>query len=123
MSTTDAVFKSTLTPEFVEWGYSQMLRAFDQRREDYAVIGMRAARARDPKLLMALEAMAETTLSLQENQMGRLMRSPDASFGESRGTTEHQLCREAYKMADKGEAMEQFQWVYLAAAFLCGYIR
>jgi hypothetical protein len=99
------------------------VKARDAGRQSFADTGFRAARARDPKLLIALEVMAETTGKMQEAQMGRLMRSPDAKFGETKGTTEHQLCREAYRLCDAGNPIENFSWIYGAAAYLCGFNR
>jgi hypothetical protein len=114
-------WKSELTPGRVEHAYSRMMKAFDARQEWVANTGYRAAVARDQKLLIALEVMAETTLKLQENQIGRVMRSPDATFAETRGTTEHQMCREAYRLADAGTPIVHLSWLYGAAAILCGY--
>lgn len=118
---TDAAFKSYLTRERIEHAYGQSVRARDRRDQGFADTGFRAAVKRDPKLLLALEAMAEVTGQMQEEQIGRLMRSPDATFGETKGTTEHQLCREAYRMADAGTPLRNFEWIYGAAAYLCGY--
>lgn len=124
MSTTREVdWESQLTAEHVEYAYGLAKKMQEARNEGWAMIGLRAAKARDSRLLRALERMAEVTGSLQESQIGRLMRDPDAKFGETRGTTEHQLCREAYKAADAGEPLEQLQWIYGSAAFLCGYNR
>lgn len=120
---TDHTFKSTLTRERVEWGYRKCLEARDNRDQGAADCGYRLALARDPKLLLALEAMAEQTGKMQEEQIGRLMRSPDVTFGESRGTTEHQLCREAYRLCDEGRAIRSFEWLYACAAILCSYWR
>lgn len=119
---TDVAFKSTLSRERIEHAYGQAVRARDERRQSFADIGYRAAVARDPKLLIALEAMAEATGKAQEEQIGRLMRSPDASFGETLGTTEHQLCREAYRMVDEGTPLRNFEWIYGCAAYLCGFV-
>jgi hypothetical protein len=115
-------FKSELTPNKVEWAYSKSVQARDKRLQWVADTGYKAALNRDQKLLIALEVMAETTYKLQEEQIGRLMRSPDATFAESRGTTEHQLCREAYRMVDQGTPIRHFEWIYGAAAILCGYV-
>lgn len=115
------VFRSTLTPQRIEHAYGMAVRARDARNQGFADTGYRAAVARDPKLLLALEVMAETTGRLQDEQIGRLMRSPDATYGETRGTTEHQLCREAYRMVDQGTPLRNFEWIYGAAAYLCGY--
>jgi hypothetical protein len=121
MAITDTAFRSSLTKEVVEHAYGKCSRARDDRNQGFADTGFRAAKARDPKLLVALEEMAKVTLQMQEGQMGRVMRSPDATFGESKGTTEHQLCREAYRLADEGSPIRNFEWIYGAAAYLCGY--
>ncbi len=117
----DHDFKSSLTNERIEYAYQRCTSAFERRDQSFASIGWRAAQARDPKLLVALERMAEVTGALQENQYGRTMRSPSATHAESRGTTEHQLCREAYKSCDEGRPLQNFEWIYGAAAWLCGY--
>ena len=93
----------------------------DARRQSFADTGYRAALARDEMLLVALECMAESTGRLQEGQMGRVMRDPSSDFGETKGTTQHQLCREAYRMVDQGTPIRNFEWIYGAAAWLCGY--
>ncbi len=115
------LFKDSLTSGRIEYAYGMAVRARDSRHQTFADTGYRAAIARDPRLLAALEAMAETTGKMQEAQMGRLMRDPGSSFGESKGTTEHQLCREAFRMVDNGTPIRNFEWLYGAAAWLCGY--
>lgn len=115
-------FKSSLSREKVEEAYRRALTAQYQRNQGMADMGYKLARDRDRKLLVALEAMAETTGKMQEEQIGRLMRD-GSSFAVSRGTTEHQLCREAYRLADEGNAIRNFEWIYGAAAWLCGYYR
>ena len=114
-------FDDFLTDARIEAAYGLTCRMRDARNQGFADVGYRAAIARDPKLLKALERMAESTNKLQERQMGRLMRSSDATHGETRGTTEHQLCREAYRMVDQGTPIRNFEWIYGAAAHLCGY--
>ena len=115
------VFASTLTDRRIEYAYGQCIQARDSHNQSFADTGYRAAIARDRKLLVALEKMAESTGSLQDHQMGRLMRSPDATHIESRGTTQHQLCREAFRLCDEGNPIRNFEWIYGAAAWLCGY--
>lgn len=114
-------FKSTLTRERIEYAYGRCQRAQEMRDQSFADIGWRAARARDSRLLLALNAMAEETGKMQDEQIGRTMRSPDATFAETRGTTEHQLCREAFRLCDEGRPIQNFEWIYGAAAWLCGY--
>ena len=118
---TDVAFRSELTPEKVEYAYGMACRAQEMRNQSFADTGYRAALKRDPKLLVALEVMAEETGAVQERQIGRLMRDPASTYAESRGTTEHQLCREAYRMVDEGTPIRNFEWIYGAAAYLCGY--
>lgn len=113
-------FASSLTDNAVERAYGEACRAQEQKRQTFADIGWRAAKARDERLLKALERMAEVTSKLQEEQMGRTMRS-SSIYGETRGTTEHQLCREAYRLCDEGRPIQNFEWIYGAAAYLCGY--
>ena len=115
------LFVSTLSSEKIEYAYGRCIQAQHQQNQSFADTGYRAALAKDRKLLIALEKMAESTGKLQEDQMGRLMRSPDATHIESRGTTQHQLCREAFKLCDEGRPIRNFEWIYGAAAWLCGY--
>jgi hypothetical protein len=114
-------FESSLTDNRIEFAYGLAMKAQEERRQSFADTGWRAAKAKDPKMLKALERMAESTGKLQDQQIGRLMRDPASSYAESRGTTEHQFCREAYKLADEGRPIQVFQWIYGAAAWLCGY--
>jgi hypothetical protein len=110
-----------VTPKLVEEAHKQALLAQAQRRQNFADVGMRAARARDGKLLRALEAGSEFLDKLTDQQHGRTMRSPDATFGETKGTTESQLWREAYRLCDEGNPIGNLQWIYGAAAWICGY--
>lgn len=121
MSTRALEWESTLTAKRVEYAYGLAQRMLDARNEGWAVIGLRAARQKDARLLRALERMAELTDAAQEAQIGQLMRSASATYGETRGTTEHQLCREAYRLADAGEPSTNLMWIYGSAAWLCGY--
>lgn len=114
-------FAGSITAERVEFAYGLACKRQHERDQGFADTGWRAALARDEKLLLALEKMAEFTGQAQEKQMGRLMRSPDATHGESVGTTAHQLCREAYRLCDDGNPIRNFEWIYGSAAWLCGY--
>lgn len=117
----EVVFKDSLTPERIEYAYGMAVKAQHARRQHFADVGFRAAKARDEKLLQALDRMAEVTGQMQENQMGRHMRSSDTKYSETKGTTEHQLCREAYRLCDEGNPIRNLEWIYGAAAWLCGY--
>lgn len=121
MSTRETDFESTLTATRCEYAYGLAVKMQHARNQGFADTGYRAAVARDLRLLKALEKMSEHTVKAQENQMGRVMRSPDATHGETRGTTVHQLCRESYRLCDEGNPIRNFEWIYGAAAWLCGY--
>lgn len=122
MSTTDIAWESELTPGRVEYAYGLASKAQHKRYQVFADMGMKKARERDPRMLKALEKMAEFTGAAQENQVGQTIRSTHATFGETRGTTEHQLCREAYKACDQGQPIPHLEWIYGSAAWLCGYV-
>lgn len=110
-----------LTREVIEDGYHRAVKAQERGRQIVAAVGMKAARARDSRLLKVLEAGAEHTGKMHEEQMGRTRRSTEIE-GLKVEATEHALWREAFKFADKGEPLENFQWIYGAAAIVCGYV-
>lgn len=114
-------FEEFITPERVEHAHALAVKAQAQQRQGFARTGWRAAQARDPKLLKALEKGAEILDKMTEAQFGRTMRSVNASYGETKGTTEAQLWREAYRLCDEGNPIQNFEWIYGAAAWLCGY--
>jgi hypothetical protein len=110
-----------LSPQRIEYAHGLAQKYQALGRQSFADAGWRAARARDPKLLKALEAGAEILDKLTEEQFGRTMRDPSALYGETKGTTEQQLWREAYRLCDEGNPIRNFEWIYGAAAWLCGY--
>lgn len=105
----------------LEHAHSLALRYQEQGKQSFADTGWRAARARDPKLLKALERGAEILDAMTDEQHGRTIRSVNAIYGETKGTTEAQLWREAYRLCDAGSPIRNFEWIYGAAAWLCGY--
>lgn len=107
--------------ETVERAYARAVQAQRLRHQTVADTGMRAARARDPKLLLALEKGAEVLDRMAEEQGGRTRRS-SSQFSETVELTEVALWRKAYEFADKGEPLGQFEWIYGAAAVLAGFV-
>lgn len=102
----------------VEWAYRQAKIAQVQRKENLAAQGWRAAKARDPKLLKALELGAEVLQAMSAEQFGQ-----NFNIGGIRvDATEYQLWREAYKAADENQPMRQFEWIYFSGALLAGLI-
>jgi hypothetical protein len=110
-----------ITPERVEYAYGLAQKYQAQGYQRFADVGWRAAQARDPKLLLALEKGAEIVDRLTEQQYGQTMREVNQEHGKTKGTTEQGLWREAYRMCDEGTPLENFSWIYGAAAWLCGF--
>jgi hypothetical protein len=106
-----------VTERTVEEAYRQGRIAQRVRRQSFADTGMRAARKRDPRLMLALEKGAEVLRAMSSRQIGETF-----NVGGIRvDATEFSLWREAYAEADRGEPLPALQWVYGMAAWLCGY--
>ena len=105
----------------LEFAHGLAIKYQSANHQTFADVGWRAARARDPKLLLALEKGANILDQMTDEQHGRTMRSPDATHGETKGTTEAQLWRNAYTTCDNGTPEQNYEWIYGAAAWLCGY--
>ena len=97
---------------------SDVISAF--ARTACALHRVRAARARDPHLLKALEASAEVLQAMQERQIGRTQRDASTPYGQRVDLTEYSLWREAYRICDEGTPTRHFEWIYGAAAMLAG---
>ena len=110
-----------VTRELIEHAYGTAQRAQQERREIVAEVGLRAARARDSRLLKVLEIGAEHIGKMAEEQYGRTRRSTQVE-SEKVEATEHQLWREAYRMVDQGTPIENLKWIYGAAAIVLGYV-
>lgn len=102
----------------VEAAYTLGTRCQQARRQSFADTGLRAARARDPKLLKALEKGAEVLRALSERQLGA---SYTTSTGVRVDATEYNLWKAACECVDKGEPIKNLEWIYGMAAWLCGY--
>lgn len=110
-----------INPTSVEHAYGRAVEAQRRRQQHVADAGMRAARARDSKLLLCLERGAEVLSKMQEEQVGRTQRT-STRYSDTVELTEVALWRKAYEFADKGEPMRQFEWIYGAAAVLAGFV-
>ena len=111
-----------ITPERVEWAHGRACNYQMIKRQSAADAAWRAAKARDPKLLKALEKGAEIIGKMSEAQMGQTRRRIDVPFSESREHTESQMWRKAYEFMDKGDPIIQLQWIYCAGALLAGLV-
>lgn len=118
MSATE--IENFINAENVEWAYGKACEAQRLGRQSFADTGWRAAKARDPRLLKVLEKGAEIITAMDEAQRGRTRRYAD-KLAEQIETTETQLWREAYRLCDEGRPIRNFEWIYGAAALLCGY--
>jgi hypothetical protein len=101
----------------VEEAYRRAARAQAAHRESLAATGMRAAKARDGRLLKALEGGSEVLRRMSERQHGT--HGIDVA-GRRVPATEYQLWRNAYETADKGTPEANYAWIYAAAASLAG---
>ncbi len=86
--------------------------------ERYAQRGMRAAKAKDIKLMMVLEQATEVLTNLSNEQFGQYRYRNDIPANHRVEPTTVQMWREAYKMADQDTPLENFRWIYGAAAEL-----
>lgn len=110
-----------ITPARVEYAYGLAIKYQTSGKSGLTDAAMRAARARDPKLLKALEKGAEIIGKMSEAQMGQTRRSTEI-FSHTKEHTESQLWREAYRMVDQGTPIENLVYIYLAGCFLAGIV-
>ena len=104
----------------VERAYKRCRMAQLSRQQSFADTGMRAARARDPRLLKALEGMSTVLRKMSERQLG-------ASFnvaGLRVDATEYQMFANAYRMVDEGNMVGagNYEWLLGGACVLAGII-
>lgn len=111
-----------VTPGRVEWAYGKATEAQHYRKQRFADVGWRAAQARDPRLLKVLECAANVVTKMDEDQRGQTRRGSDVAYAESVETTVTQLFRGAYETVDKGTPVRALEWIYGAAALMCGYL-
>lgn len=90
--------------------------------------GLRAARAQDPKILLALEKALEVLDKAAEDQTGRTRRdysrNSTNAMSDRAVPLEVGVWRSAYETATKGEgaAHPNFSWIYAAAGVLAGLV-
>jgi hypothetical protein len=103
----------------VERAYRSVRIAQQQKRDGVGAMGLRAAKARNPKLLLALQRGSEVLRGMAEEQTG----GSGFDVGGIRvQPTEYTLWKNAYETADKGEPAVPYQWIYAAAGILAGVI-
>lgn len=102
----------------LRWVHAQRDRAVQTQDYRIAHAGMRAAHARDPKLLLVLEKGSEVLLRMSESQLGKTF----THAGRRMDATEHQMWRNAYTACDAGHADPTYDWIYATAACMAGLI-
>jgi hypothetical protein len=106
----------------VEYAYREA-KEWRFRGEDHkAQTALRAARARDSRLLKALDQAAEVLVAEHERQLGEYQRRGSIDHAEKSVPTEVAMFREAYRCADQGQPVVQLQWIYAAGCLLAGII-
>jgi hypothetical protein len=111
-----------LSAKRIEWAYGEARKAQVLRRMSVEAAAMRAARARDSKMLTALQAGAEHLQKLTETQAGQ--HGFDVN-GYRVQHTEFQLWKNAYVSMDRmgpGDPEAQYSWIYVAAGILAGVV-
>ena len=101
----------------VEDAYRQGVIARERSDRAFARVGLRAARDRSGRLLVALEGMAETLRRMSDEQAENRIRL----CGQRIDATEYALVREAYTSVDRGDPIEHLAWIYGMGAALAGY--
>ena len=104
----------------VEKAHAMALHGSQAKEYSFLSAGMRAARAQDPKLLLAMDRAANVLDAMAESQTGQTRREASATKAQQVQQTEAALWREAYKQCDSGAPLEQLGWIYAAAAWLAG---
>ena len=122
MGSNHVELEEVVTAERVEWAYHHAMNAQSRRNQRFADVGMRAARERDGRLLKVLEKSASILSKMDEDQRGQTRRSASATYAEQRETTVTQLWKAAYETVDKGTPTQHLEWIYGAAAYMCGYL-
>jgi hypothetical protein len=104
----------------LEWAYATAQRAQHATRgESLARQAWGAAKARDSRVLLALQKGSEILQRMSEEQMGQ--HGLDVA-GYRVPATEFQLWKNAYTTMDKGTPEANYVWIYVAAGLLAGVI-
>ena len=117
-----------ITAERVEWAHREANKAHERGRQAFAAVGLKAAKRRDDRMLKVLDIAANILHQMSEEQMGQTRRMAVNSKDNFRMSAEHTevaMWREAYRLMDEGidpaTKVHPLEWIYGAAALLCGY--
>lgn len=123
----DVVLPESVTPARVERIYRRAKALGDGILPEtgMAAAGLRAARARDPRLLLALERCAEVIDKLAEDQSGQTRRQESrqrTDWASTRNPSEVNFFREAFTAVERGQVPDAFGYLYAAVAEFAGII-
>jgi len=98
------------------WVFRRVRDASDANHENYAAKGLRVARAREPLMLKALEALTTLAENLADQRSGRIRRDASTPYSLRVEPQEAQYLRAAFVTADKGNPAGPMGYVYAAVA-------
>jgi len=109
----------------IERAYGYAVRMQEKQEWSWPIAAIRAARAKDKRMMMALERCALEMDKWADEQKSDLAAKAKELGHERLEHTESQMFREAYRMAaeDKHDTMEPFLWIYGAVGMLVGITR
>jgi hypothetical protein len=120
MQTTDKKAFRSVDHRSVENIYRRANALHQSQSVGMAEKGLRVARAGNSTFMRTLEACAEAMEAIEEGQRGRTRRtSKDSMRAKSH---EASIFREAYRLADQGEPVRVFAFVYATVAEYAGVI-
>lgn len=113
----------TIDRRSVEQIYRRALTGSQDGAASIVNKGVRAALARDPYLMQALEECAKIMAQIAEEQQGQMRRSTSTKIGARVEATESAIFRKAYEHADRGDhknALITYGWIYGAVGEYVG---
>ena len=115
------VLDSHISYPRVMYAYNRAQKEQERHNMAFYDIAMRAARERDPRVLMVLEKAANAITAEDDRQRGVTRSHSDTPFNQQRYTTDTQMFQKAYESMDNGVVEPALGWIYAAGAFLAGY--
>ena len=113
IETKQNIDRKTIEDSYRRAKEAQERNSYGARR--YAQKSLCHAKNRDPKILHVLEKASNILNQLWEDQYGEYCRSNNIEYSHTKKPVEVQLWQEAYRTADEGHALGNFQWIYYAA--------
>lgn len=122
----------TMLPQSVTYAAAEAIfrrsktLAFNERPNVGSVeAALRIVRARDGRMMLALEQITKVLHAAYEEQLGEWQRQGSRTFAEKPKPEVLQAFEQAYTLADQGASFVELQifgWLYAATAEFAGYI-